>query len=203
MPSYAKKSPHSKRNGKKIKCNKFCAANKCRGKKTSMRRKKKNIEKKRETKNKYWGFRVLRSGAHWAKVGWCRMGRVVQVVGQQLIATNRCTKLQIAFPAWRGGHALPPVFTPPQTPRKVFDFPAAVLRLSGPPRPSPGEKQNTARFSFVEFYGSQIKFALQFASFWVGLSAFSRFSVLPFLWARNGNENAWAQPAGVLWMGQG
>lgn len=46
MPSYAKKSPHSKRNGKKIKCNKFCAANKCRGKKTSMRRKKKKTSRK-------------------------------------------------------------------------------------------------------------------------------------------------------------
>lgn len=40
-------------------------------------------------------------GAEGIFLRWCKW----LVVVQQLIATNRCTKLQIAFPAWRAIHA--------------------------------------------------------------------------------------------------
>jgi len=110
---------------------------------------------------------------------------VVQVVGQQLIATNRCTKLQIAFPAWRGSHAFPPAF--PHLGKSSI-FPAAVVRLSGL-LPKQKRKRNTPpAFLQSSFMAAKLNLHCNLLLF-LGRSS-GLFSFFSFLWARNGNENS-------------
>jgi len=99
MPNDAKKSPKPQKSGKKL--------NAINSVPPQMQKAKNKYQKKPETRKSQQKINIEVSVS-------CGLARteencVVQVVGQQLIATNRCTKLQIAFPAWRGSHAFPPV----------------------------------------------------------------------------------------------
>jgi len=107
------------------------------------------------TKNKYWGFRVLRSGAHWGKLRGASGGAAINCHKSLHKITNCISGLA-------GQPRISTRFPPP---RKIFDFSRCCCTTVWPPTQTKTEKEHPTRFSSVEFYGSQIKFALQFASF--------------------------------------